>query len=81
MPSWLQAPNSSARDWLLGYLSAVSLTWAAEGKASAQPLRALFTVDEPFIWMDNFCRANPWESIGRGAIVLFFELVARQEGR
>lgn len=38
-------------------------------------------VEEPFTWMDSFCRANPRESVGRGAIVLFFELVKRKDGR
>ena len=78
---WLQAQNTGARDWLLGYLSGMSLAWAGEGKTPAQPLKALDSVEEAFIWMDNFCRANPREAMGRGAIILFFELVRRKEGR
>ena len=78
---WLQARSSNAKDWLVGYLSGMSLAWAAEGRTPAQPLTALTSPEEPFIWMGNYCRANPRESIGRGATILFFELVRRKEGR
>ena len=78
---WLQAQNTGARDWLLGYLSGMSIAWAAEGKTPARPLKALASVEEPFIWMDNFCRANPQEALGRAAVILFFELVVRTEAR
>ena len=78
---WLQTQNQSANEWLLGFLSGMSLTWAAEGKRPAHPLSALSSVEEPPPWMSSFCRANPRETIGRGAIILFFELVRRQEGR
>ena len=78
---WLQAQNANARDWLLGFLSGLSVAWAAEGKTPARPMSALSSVEEPFVWMNNFCRANPREAIGRGAITLFFELARRQEGR
>lgn len=78
---WLQARNADARDWLLGFLSGLSVAWAAEGKTPARPMSALSSLEEPVIWMNNFCRANPREVVGRGAIILFFELARRREGR
>lgn len=78
---WVQGQNAVAKDWLLGFLSGLSVAWAAEGRTPARPMNALSSVDEPFTWMNHFCRANPREAIGRGAIILFFELARRQEGR
>jgi hypothetical protein len=78
---WQYVGSTNLKDWLLGYLSGMNVAWAAEGRTPARPLTALSSVEEPFVWMDRYCRANPRESIGRGAIVLFFELVRRKEGR
>ena len=78
---WLQRQDARTRDWLLGFLSGLGLAWAAEGRTPPRPLNALSSVDEPFVWMNDFCRDHPREAIGRGAIVLFFELARRQEAR
>ena len=78
---WLTARGSDVQDWVLGYLSGMNLVWNAEHKTPAEPLTALASLDEVFSWMDIYCHANPQQRLGRGAIVLFFELVKRKEGR
>lgn len=78
---WLTTRNSNVKDWVLGYLSGMNLVWNAEHKTPAEPLTALSSLDEVFSWMDIYCRTYPQQSLGRGAIVLFFELVKRKEGR
>jgi hypothetical protein len=79
--AWLTTRSSDVKDWVLGYLSGMNLVWNAEHKTPAEPLTALSSLDEVFSWMDVYCRANPRQSLGRGAIVLFFELVRRKESR
>ena len=79
--AWLETRSSDARGWILGYLSGMNLAWNAENKTPSEPLAALSSLDEVFSWMDVYRRANPRQHVGRGAIVLFFELVRRKEGR
>jgi len=78
---WLKTRSPDVKDWVLGYLSGMNLVWNAEHKTPAEPLTALASLDEVFSWMDAYCHANPQQYLGRGAIVLFFELVKRKEGR
>lgn len=78
---WLTARSSDVKDWVLGYLSGMNLVWNAERKTPAEPLAALTSLDEVFSWMDFYCHTNPQQYLGRGAIVLFFELVKRKEGK
>lgn len=78
---WLATRSPDLKDWVLGYLSGMNLVWNAEQKTPAEPLTALSSLDEVFAWMDVYCHANPQQHLGRGAIVLFFELVKRKEGR
>lgn len=58
--------------WLLGYLSGISLVLEKD---------SLKGTDNPsiFLWMDNFCKANPLKSVADGAQDLFLELV-KQKG-
>jgi hypothetical protein len=79
--AWLTTRSSDVKEWLLGYLSGMNLVWNAEQRTPAEPLAALSSLDEVFSWMDIYCHANPQHYLGRGAIVLFFELVKRREGR
>jgi hypothetical protein len=78
---WLTKRSPDVKDWVLGYLSGMNLVWNAEHKTPAEPLTALSSLDEVFAWMDVYCHAYPQQSLGRGAIVLFFDLVTRKEGR
>jgi hypothetical protein len=56
--------------WLLGYLSGVSV---------ALGVRFLPSTNAASIeaWMDNYCRANPLDSVGEGADKLAKELIKR----
>ena len=78
---WLTTRSPDVKDWVLGYLSGMNLVWNAERKTPAEPLTALTSLDEVFSWMDFYCHTNPQQYLGRGAIVLFFELVKRKEGK
>lgn len=78
---WLTTRSPDVKDWVLGYLSGMNLVWNAERMTPAEPLAALTSLDEVFSWMDFYCHTNPQQQLGRGAIVLFFDLVKRKEGK
>ena len=57
--------------WLVGYLS---------GMASGTDRDALggSSGSSLFVWMDNYCQANPLDGIDDGGSRLFFELLRRK---
>jgi len=70
---WFKAPD--AKTWLLGFLSGVSAMTPAH---IGDPLSKLGSVDQAYLWMDNYCRKNPLNSIDRGAAALMLELKAKR---
>jgi hypothetical protein len=63
--------TSSHGSWVLGYVSALNL-WNVIG----QRKDALKNTDGPaiYLWIDNYCRANPLENIATAAGALAREL-------
>ena len=53
--------------WLVGYMTGVAIGTGKDFIAGTDALSI-------FIWMDNYCRANPLKDISRGGIELYFEL-------
>lgn len=56
--------------WLLGYLSGIN---AAISKGH-DPLEKLNSAEQAFLWMDNYCRNNPLQTVQIGANKLYKEL-------
>lgn len=76
---WIKSPRQADKAWLLGYLSGLNAMWQGDTKnIPRDPLDALSSADQAFLWMDNFCRASPLKKVDSGAIALFFELVAKR---
>jgi hypothetical protein len=67
---WFQNPH--AKDWLAGYVSGLS---AALAKDNQDPLKKLNSGAQLFLWMDNYCKANPLDKVSDGAHALYAELV------
>ena len=63
--------------WLLGFLSGLSASQVIRG----DPLNALSSAAQAYVWMDNFCRKNPLDTVAYGAYALFFELADRSKTR
>ena len=61
----------AAERWLTGYLSGFSV---------AQDIDVLVDADlkSLSLWMDNYCRANPLDSISDGGLALFLELAKKK---
>lgn len=70
---WVESSTATRKAWLLGYLSGMNTMDATKGDA----LEQLQSAEQAFLWMDNYCRANPLNGMSNGAVALFFELTKR----
>ena len=43
------------------------------------PLDALNSADQAYLWMDNWCKANPLKKVSEGAVSLFIELMDKKK--
>lgn len=66
--------NPSAVTWLAGYLSGLN---AATPYPNKDPLDKLNSGAQMKLWMDNYCKANPLETVGGGANELYRELAKK----
>jgi hypothetical protein len=57
--------------WLMGFLTGLAV--GTDKDVLAVPDGASL-----MLWMDNYCRANPLDTIGTGGKALYLELLARQ---
>jgi hypothetical protein len=77
---WLTNPDGAKtlnKAWLLGYLSGLSVS----GIAKNDPFDALSSAAQAYVWMDNFCKANPLSDISEGGAKLFAELTEKAKAR
>lgn len=72
---WVRSHRQVDRAWLLGYLSGMNQIHNATDRKPTDPLDALNSAEQAFLWMDNWCKANPLKKVGAGAFELFIELM------
>ena len=73
---WLNQPTSSRKACLVGFLSGQNATFnMVKDDRVKDPLERLNSAEQAFVWMDNYCRANPLKRVDEGAQVLFVELL------
>jgi len=58
-------------NWLWGFLSGMSV-------GRGNDVLKISEVESYYLWMDNYCIANPLEDIADGAIALHVELVKKR---
>lgn len=73
---WAKDRSNSDESWLLGYLSGIASGvgkdfWGAEGVDGLDN-------ESVYLWMDNYCKANPSRNIAEGADRLFSQRSNRQ---
>lgn len=71
---WVQSPSNLRKTWLLGYLSGLNVQHAMDDKKPENPLMNLASADQAFLWMDNYCKANPLKKVTFAGWMLFTEL-------
>lgn len=64
--------NPVYRAWLLGYVSGLN---SGVGKQYGNPLGKISSAEQIYVWMDNYCRANPLRTLSQGAQTLYAELI------
>lgn len=66
-----EAKRLNAKIWLSGYLSGLN---SAIGKKFGDPLSKLSSMEQAFLWVDNYCRANPLSTVHEAGNDLYIEL-------
>ncbi|MEJ7930994.1 hypothetical protein WG922_13545 [Ramlibacter sp. AN1015] len=69
--TWVRQNDPAHRWWLLGFMTGINSGLRHEAKGD--PLQGL-KGDQIFLWMDNFCKANPLKNVHYGANTLYAEL-------
>lgn len=75
---WIKSQSHAKRAWLVGYLSGMSTLHHFNEGDPKDPLRALQSADQAFLWMDNFCQRNPLKTVSDGGADLFVELMKKK---
>jgi hypothetical protein len=79
--SWVAQNDIPQKAWLLGYLSGMNRIHYATDGIPSDPLVALESADQAFIWMDKWCSENPLKKVPEGAVLLFVELMKMRSGK
>ena len=61
--------------WFVGYMSGLNVMGVAGGKIDV--LEKVNSVEQLYLWMDNYCNKNPLNVVSTGANVLFIELARK----
>lgn len=78
---WVSRPRGKshpAESWALGYLSGLNVAHERAHMSPTDPLDSLNSADQVFLWLDNFCQANPLRKLDGAASELFEELKAKK---
>jgi hypothetical protein len=62
------------KSWLVGFLSGLSMGLASDAQRKPVNFFENVTNDQIYLWMDNYCRANPLSSVMNGTGDLFQEI-------
>jgi hypothetical protein len=73
---WIRTPNDAHKTWLAGYLSAMNATLGA--MAHKTDVLKDMSPQQAYVWMDNYCKANPLSDANEGGNQLWSELVKRK---
>ena len=72
--AWLKQERDIDKSWFLGYLSGLNVRHDLANLKPRNPLGKLDSADQAFVWMDNFCKANPLRKVATGGYELLEEL-------
>jgi hypothetical protein len=78
---WVSTPSASKKAWLLGYLTGLNEMHQLNRLEPPDPLDAMNSADQAYVWLDNYCRQYPLERVRAGARDLFAELARRKAGK
>jgi hypothetical protein len=76
-----QVQRQQRQAWLLGWLSGTNNAIEArtpQGQALPDYLGQLSSVDQAYLFVDNYCRANPLNNVADAADQLMVDLIAKK---
>ena len=76
---WVSKSRPGSEIWLSGYLSGLNTMFnrrAVKGAPAYDPLEELQTMNQAYIWMDNWCKEHPLNRVDEGASYLLLELMS-----
>lgn len=77
---WVKRPkNHPMESWISGYLSGLNSMYSISSSSPTDPLDQLNSLDQVYLWLDNFCKANPLRKVDGGALELFIELKVKAQ--
>lgn len=76
---WTQNPENGKWQWLLGYLSGLSVMHEFNDATPKDPLAALRSVDQLTQWLESYCQKNPASQMDAAASALFIELMKQSQ--
>lgn len=74
---WVKANDLGQKWWLLGFLS--GLNSAMRQDVKNDPLKGA-SLEGFYLWMDNYCKANPLSNLFTGGNLLYAELFQKAKG-
>lgn len=75
---WVKAQSGQDRWWLGGYISGLNAALVTSG--APDPLDAI-SIQQLYLWVDNYCRANPLHNLSKAANTLYQELDANAKAQ
>lgn len=75
---WITDKSNIKKAWLVGYVSGLSAMHAMNNRKD-DPLSQINSIDQIFVWMDNYCQNNPLSKLNDGGGNLFIDLMLKTE--
>ena len=71
---WLKNNNVKTKTWLVGYLSGLNFN-----KKNKNALEHLNSVEQAYLFVDNYCKKNPLETVGVAGALLYIDLMKKNK--
>jgi len=75
---WLIKNSVYEKIWLVGFMSGLNFMHELNNRGGDDPLGQVKSSEKIFLWMDNYCKTNPTQSLKNGGVDLYIELMKQQ---
>jgi hypothetical protein len=70
---WVKSESAARKAWVLGYVSGVNVM------LNNDPLDQIDSAEQIYLWVTNYCKANPLDTVYKAGGQLMIELIERQK--
>lgn len=75
--AWVANHTPARRYWVFGYLSGLNTAWGGSYRSSADLLAKIDSEQQVLVWMDNYCKSHPADTLQKSAHQFYRELATR----